>query len=100
MSAKCNAELCINWTGHGCICAVVGLDIEAAKVEEESTAAPVVLCSHCTKAAILTVEAEEAPDEPLHGCATHFADVAVTIVDMYIEDGVVCIYRANETVGG
>jgi hypothetical protein len=96
MSAKCNAELCINWTGQGCICAVMGLDIEAAKTEEEESVPRVILCSHCTERAVLTVQAEEAQDEEMHGCAAHFADVALTVVDMYIDDGVVCVYRANE----
>lgn len=29
---KCNAELCINWTGSGCICDVMGPDKDAARV--------------------------------------------------------------------
>jgi hypothetical protein len=36
---KCNAELCINWTGSGCICDVMGLDKADAR-REEATAEP------------------------------------------------------------
>lgn len=33
MSARCEAELCRNWTGHGCICEV--MDIEPDVVNED-----------------------------------------------------------------
>lgn len=26
MSSRCDAEMCPNWTGHGCICEVMDLD--------------------------------------------------------------------------
>lgn len=96
MSRNCKAELCVNWTGQGCICDVLDIEPDAAVSIGGEGMAKVTICSHCTKPAILTVQAEEAQDEEMHGCAKHFAGVALTVVDMYSEDGVICIYRANE----
>lgn len=51
---KCNAEQCINWTGSGCVCDVMGLDKEEAHVtDDEMVAGPE--CHMCPELAEFTV---------------------------------------------
>lgn len=94
----CPQELCVNWTGQGCVCAVLDLPRPETDDEEaEEMTSQKTTCSYCAEDAVLTIEAEEAPDEPMHGCVVHAGAIALVVVDMYIEEGVVCVYRANES---
>jgi hypothetical protein len=95
MDKKCNAELCINWTGSGCICDVMGLDKEEARLsepEEETAVAPT--CDRCDDPARFGVQPEDV--DTLHACARHLADVAIAAIEAWGEHGVICIYSATE----
>lgn len=91
-SARCKAELCVNWTGQGCICAV--LDIEPDT--EEAVPKEREACERCDTPAVLVLDAEDADGPAVKVCAKHVADVALALLDAYGEHGVTCIYRANE----
>lgn len=89
----CAAELCVNWTGHGCVCEVFGIDkaettVDDAPEHEELT------CDRCDESARVVVQPEDV--DALPACVRHLADVALAAIEAWGEHGVICIYSALE----
>lgn len=46
---SCNAEMCPNWTGHGCICDVMDIDDDDRCAHEWIDTGTNEQCDHCGK---------------------------------------------------
>jgi hypothetical protein len=91
---ECNAELCINWTGSGCICDVMGLDKDEARVEAEGVEDVVPICDMCDDPAEFAVQPEDVDTK--YACAQHMAKVSRAVIEAWGEHGVICIMSATE----
>jgi hypothetical protein len=89
----CNAELCINWTGSGCICDVMGLDKDDAKtIREEDPVTPT--CDMCDGPAEFAVQPEDVDTK--YACAQHMPHVSRAVIEAWGEHGIICIMSATE----
>jgi hypothetical protein len=91
----CNAEQCINWTGSGCICDVMGLDKEEARHNETTEDEAVIpICDVCDDPAEFAVQPEDVDTK--FACAQHMARVCRAVIETWSEHGVICIMSATE----
>jgi hypothetical protein len=75
---KCNAELCINWTGSGCICDVMGLDKHEARHDRTEET-----CLYCVGSVVFEFSAD-GPTE--RACVEHAGVVLVDLSDRFPEN--------------
>lgn len=88
---RCAAELCVNWTGQGCICSV--LDLTPEVVEEEETMDQLT-CDICDDTATFGVQPEDVDTK--FACSKHLHLVAHAAIETWSEHGVICIGRAED----
>lgn len=93
---RCNAELCINWTGSGCICAVMGLDKDEAQHNEAPEESVTLVCDMCASPAEFELDIEDNQTLTPRACVKCMGWVCRAALENWGEHGVICLMSATE----